>query len=186
MTPARLLALPLAAALALPAAPVFADPPPHAPAHGWRKKNDPNYVGYTGTAWPRDYGITAGRCQTDVILGVAGAAVGGAIGAQVGDGAGRTVAVLAGAALGAIVGASIGRSLDRTDEACIGHALELAAPGQTVRWTSATGVNYALTPVRSRGGDCREFKLTSAAGGKSATGTRIACRGPDAVWKLQA
>ena len=30
------------------AAPVLADPPPWAPAHGWRKKHDPNYVGYTG------------------------------------------------------------------------------------------------------------------------------------------
>ena len=26
----------------------YADPPPWAPAHGWRKKHDPNYVGYTG------------------------------------------------------------------------------------------------------------------------------------------
>ena len=32
------------------AGPAFADPPAHAPAHGWRKKNDPDYVGYTGDA----------------------------------------------------------------------------------------------------------------------------------------
>src|SRR5688572_31552897 len=31
-----------------------AEPPPHAKAHGWRKKNDPNYVGYTGHKWEKD------------------------------------------------------------------------------------------------------------------------------------
>ena len=114
---ARLLAL----LLLLLAIPAWADPPPHAKANGWRKKNDPGYVGYTGQSWPQDYGVVAGVCQTDVILGAAGAAVGGALGAQVGDGTGRTVAIIAGAALGAIVGSSIGRQLDHGDEACIGH-----------------------------------------------------------------
>jgi len=42
--------------------PAPADPPPWAPAHGWRKKNDPNYVGYTGKKWDKDYGIIEGRC----------------------------------------------------------------------------------------------------------------------------
>ncbi len=48
----------LAAALTLPA---LADPPSHAPAHGWRKKNDPYYVGYTGRHWNDDFGV---RCRT--------------------------------------------------------------------------------------------------------------------------
>lgn len=168
------------------AAPAWADPPPHAKAHGWRKKNDPYYVGYTGKQWPQDYGVISGRCQTDVILGTAGAAVGGVIGAQVGDGAGRTVAIITGAALGAIVGASIGRQLDRSDEACIGHALELVPPGQAVRWTGATGTNYVLVPVKDVGGDCREFKLEASANGKKSFGTRVACRSGDGVWKLRA
>jgi len=34
--------------------PALADPPDHAPAHGWRKKHDPAYVGYTGREWERD------------------------------------------------------------------------------------------------------------------------------------
>ena len=43
----------LAIALSLTAfaAPILAQPPAHAPAHGWRKKNDPHYVGYTGYKW---------------------------------------------------------------------------------------------------------------------------------------
>ena len=34
-------------ALAVYPVPSPAEPPPWAPAHGWRKKNDPNYIGYT-------------------------------------------------------------------------------------------------------------------------------------------
>jgi len=180
---ARLVAL----AALLVVAPVSADPPPHAKAHGWRKKNDATYVGYSGRAWPQDYGVVSGRCQTNVILGAAGAAVGGVIGSQVGDGTGRTVAIIAGAALGAIVGASINRQLDKGDEACIGHALELAPPGQAVRWTSAgTGTSYVLVPARDVGGDCREFKLEASANGKKSWGTKVACRSGDGVWKLRA
>ena len=29
----------------------LADPPKHAPAHGWRKKHDPYYVGFSGYRW---------------------------------------------------------------------------------------------------------------------------------------
>jgi surface antigen len=162
-------------ALAL-AAPVWADPPPHAKAHGWRKKNDPTYVGYTGKSWPQDYGVISGQCQTDVILGVAGAAVGGVIGSQIGDGA----------ALGAIVGSSVGRQLDQGDQACIGHSLELAPSGQAVRWTSASsGASYQLVPVKDVGTDCREFRLEASANGKRSWGTKVACRSGDGVWKLR-
>ena len=38
----------------------YADPPSYAPAHGWRKKHDPYYVGYTGNKWPKDYGVMEG------------------------------------------------------------------------------------------------------------------------------
>ena len=41
----------------------LADPPSHAPAHGWRKKHDPYYEGYTGRKWADDYGVKSGRCD---------------------------------------------------------------------------------------------------------------------------
>ena len=93
--------------------PALADPPAHAPAHGWRKKHDPSYVGYTGREWPRDYGVVEGTCNRKEIGTVLGAVVGGAIGSQIGDGSGRTVAIIVGSVLGAVIGREIGRDMDR-------------------------------------------------------------------------
>src|SRR5690349_5184200 len=63
----------------------FADPPAHAPAHGWRKKHDPYYVGYTGVSWERDYEISSGRCNREEIATVVGGIVGGAIAHRVAE-----------------------------------------------------------------------------------------------------
>ena len=65
---------------ALSPLPALAEPPSHAPAHGWRKKNDPNYVGYTGHKWAKDYGVVEGKCNTAAVGAVLGGAVGGVIG----------------------------------------------------------------------------------------------------------
>lgn len=83
--------LTIIAALLLPASPVaYTDPPPWAPAHGWRKKHDPYYQGYSGTHWEQDYGIINGKCNREAIGTALGGAVGGAIGSSVGkDGQGR-------------------------------------------------------------------------------------------------
>jgi hypothetical protein len=60
----RFAAAVLAATFGVPIAPsAHADPPSWAPAHGWRKKHDPDYVGYTGKKWPDDYGVVSGRLQ---------------------------------------------------------------------------------------------------------------------------
>ena len=83
----------------------LADPPPYAPAHGWRAKHDPYYVGYTGRHWNDDYGIRQGRCdRADLVGTVLGTVVGGAVGSAVGSDNNRLIAILAGAAIGAIIG----------------------------------------------------------------------------------
>lgn len=166
-------------ALALPA---VAQPPPHAPAHGWRKKNDPTYPGYTGRVWVQDYGVLGGRCNTAAVLGATGAAVGGAIGSRSSD---PVIGIIVGSAIGAVIGTTVGRELDQTDQACIGHALELVPIGKTVVWTSATQVAYSLTPVRDRGGGCREFRLEGKRGGKGAKSTQVACSGGDGRWQVR-
>lgn len=164
----------------------FAEPPDHAKAHGWRKKNDPSYVGYTGRTWERDYGILEGNCNRKEIGTVLGAVVGGAIGSQVGDGSGRTVAIIVGSVIGAAIGREIGRDLDEGDRACVGHALELAKDGQRVRWVNEkTGVTYVLAPLAAskRGDACRSYKLTASRAGKSTTSDGKACRASDGTWK---
>src|SRR5262245_49136341 len=136
----------LAAVIALPA---LADPPSHAPAHGWRKKNDPYYVGYTGRQWADDYGVREGRCDRDRAGAAIGAVVGGAIGAAVSDGDDRLIAILAGATIGAVIGHEIGDNMDDKDRACFGHSLELLEDGHKVVWAgSKSGMSYTLTPDR--------------------------------------
>lgn len=178
----------LALAMMLATGVALADPPDHAKAHGWRKKHDPEYVGYTGRNWERDYGIVGGSCNRKEIGTVIGAVVGGVIGSQVGDGDGRAVAIIIGSVLGAVVGREIGRDLDDGDRACVGHALELAKTGQPVRWLNEqTKVNYVLTPLAAVAGDtkeCRRFSIKASRDGKSKTSKGRACRGPDGSWKM--
>ena len=140
----------------------LAAPPPHAPAHGWRAKNDAGHQhhhhrGHTRDRWEEDYGISSGRCNRDDIGTAIGGATGAVIGSRVGDGS--TAAVLIGAVGGAVLGRMIGREMDRNDQACMGHALELAEPGQRVEWRNASDQQVQLTPGRTRDGGCRDFEM---------------------------
>ena len=168
---------------------VSAEPPPWAPAHGWRKKNDPNYVGYTGKKWDRDYGVVEGRCNTKAIGAVVGGVVGGVVGSRVGEGDARPVAILLGTAIGAIIGSKIGQEIDNADRACFGHALELAGEKKTVVWKNeATGVSYRLTPTRNIGDQskpCREFTTTVSTGKKKDQVKGVACRRGNGDWEFK-
>ena len=183
---AALLAL---VSLSLVASPAWADPPSWAPAHGWRKKNDPDYVGYTGKKWQNDYGIVEGHCDTDKVGAVLGGAVGGVVGAKVSRPENRPVAIVVGTVLGAVIGAKVGRSLDEADRACMGHALELAGENKTVVWTnSRTGVHYELTPTRNLGdrrNPCREFTTRVSSGGADDMVKGVACRGGAGDWSFR-
>jgi surface antigen len=186
MTLTRILVLIVSACIA---APVVAQPPPHAKAHGWRKKNDPNYVGYTGKKWEKDYGIIDGHCDAKTVGAVVGAVIGGAVGARTGDRETRPVAIVVGAALGALIGARIGKAIDETDRACMGHALELAGQSKSVRWKNdATGVTYLLTPTRDLGdrkNPCREFTLLVESGARKETLKDTACRRGAGDWAFK-
>jgi surface antigen len=177
-----------ALALAVAAPEVFGAPPAHAPAHGWRKKNDPNYVGYTGRKWEKDYGVIDGRCNREAVGAVLGGVVGGVIGSRVGEGDGRPVAIIVGTVVGAVIGAKIGRDLDEADRGCVGHALELTADGRPVTWLNPkTGVSYAVTPTRGfkhNGRSCREFTTVITAQGRKETVTDRACRNGDGTWQI--
>jgi surface antigen len=161
----------------------YAEPPSHAPAHGWRKKHDPYYMGYTGNKWSHDYGVISGHCDRQAVGAVLGGATGAVIGGAASEGDG--VAILVGAVLGAVVGGAIGREMDRTDRACIGHALELAPENQRVGWTGANGVAYSVTPLKgfnNNGRQCREYVTEFKSGKHKEKVKERACRNPDGTW----
>jgi surface antigen len=182
MSAALLCASMLASGVAL------ADPPDHAKAHGWRKKHDPRYVGYTGGGWEEDYGVREGSCNRKAIGTVVGAVLGGVVGSQVGDGNGRTVAIILGSVLGGVIGRAIGEDLDDGDRGCIGHALELGEVGRNVRWVNdRTNVSYIVTPLAIDATDpknCRRFKLQASAGKKQEASNGRACRDSAGAWKM--
>jgi surface antigen len=163
-----------------------AAPPSHAPAHGWRKKNDPTYRGYTGADWERDFGVRSGRCNTDEILTAVGAVAGGVIGNRTASDGNRTVATIVGAVIGGVVGHKIGDAIDDRDRACIGHSLELAGTGQPVTWRNpSSGIDYVVRPVRDASGGCREFELVAARGGKKQSDRLYACRERGGAWEFE-
>ena len=188
MIRSKLAFLTISAALVLPVSPqAYADPPPWAPAHGWRNKHDPYYTGYSGKRWGDDYDIINGRCNRDKIGAVLGGAVGGAIGSTVGKGDGKAVAIIIGTVLGAVVGHKIGEEMDKEDRACIGHALELAADKRTVVWDNPeTGLSYRLTPIRGMevdGKRCREYDLTVKGKGINDKLREQACETGEGNWR---
>jgi surface antigen len=189
MNPFRhLRSLALAVLAALMALPALADPPSHAPAHGWRKKHDPHYVGYTGRRWSDDYGIRSGRCDRDRAGAALGAVVGGAIGAAASDGDDRLVAVLVGAAIGAVIGREIGDQMDDRDRACFGHSLELLEDGRRVSWDGVRrGMIYTLASdgrFMRDGRVCRHFTLLRQLDGRQVTKRGSACRYGEGEWRM--
>lgn len=115
----------LAAVLALPAAPAFADPPPWAGAHGRRAKERAIYDDrgryYEPRAISRRDRVWRGRdgryyCKRDngTTGLVIGAAAGALIGRELDGGSDRTL----GTVLGAAGGALLGREIDRGELRC--------------------------------------------------------------------
>lgn len=163
----------------------YADPPAHAPAHGWRRKQAERYRGYTGEEWEHDYGVRSGRCNTDEILAVVGAVAGGVIGNRTASDGNRTVATILGAVIGGVLGAKLGDGIDDRDRACIGHTLELAAPGRSVTWRNPdSGVDYTVKPLRDLRGGCREFELGARVDGRREARPMRACRDERGAWEF--
>lgn len=184
------------------AAPIngLADPPPWAPAWGYRdkqknkgnhkKKSKVRYEKYDETEYvhtTRDVGIYYGTCDRETVDAILGGAVGGAAGAQIGKGDGQIAAAVAGTILGVIVGKSIGRSMDQLDQRCTGQVLERAETNQTVTWENPdNGARYSVTPTNTfESGDryCRNYVSRAIIDGRSESVTGTACRQPDGSWE---
>lgn len=162
---------------------VLANPPGHAPAHGWRKKHDPYYADYTGksgVAYKQDFGILSGRCNRDAIGAVLGGVGGAAVGGQVAGRDDRVVGMVIGGVLGAVVGHAIGDAMDKKDRACMGHALELGKTGVPVNWSN-DGRRYSFTPKGDAPNNCR-YATLSVDGGKSRD--VLACPNSQGEWRF--
>ncbi len=85
----------LTALLAVWTVPVAADPPPWAPAHGWRAKQMYKQKRYANDAAP--YGLDLGLCNRVVLGGMLGGATGAVLGSTVDKNDGRSAAIVGGA-----------------------------------------------------------------------------------------
>jgi len=173
----------LALAASLGAAPVLADPPSHAPAHGYYKKDKKakHYKGKSGAVYVRDYGIYSGRCNRDEIGAVIGGVTGAVIGSQVTRPEDRVVGMVVGGVIGAVLGHAIGDSIDDRDRACMGHALELGRPGVPVLWHHDRH-EYRFVPGVDAGNGCRNAAL-SVNGGR--TRNVVACPSGRGEWSFR-
>ncbi|WP_340149208.1 RT0821/Lpp0805 family surface protein [uncultured Sneathiella sp.] len=176
-------------------APVKADPPPWAPAHGYRdkqmkkgkgKKNKGYYAAPVATV---PFGIDVGECNRELLGSVLGATVGGVAGSQIGKGDGKLVAVAGGTIIGYLLGGAIGRSMDEVDQNCIGQTMEHAEDGQQIVWNNPqNGAEYEISPERTyqqqSGEYCREYTAEADIDGKIQKSYGIACRQVDGSWKL--
>jgi surface antigen len=122
-----------------------------------------------------------------------GAASGALLGAQVGSGQGRLVAVAIGTLAGALLGQDVGRTLDKADRMAMQqnaqYALEHAPTNTSTTWRNPDSGNAgALMPVetyQSKSGEyCREYRQTVSIGGQRQEAYGTACRQPDGNWKI--
>lgn len=172
----------LALSALLATAPALADPPAHAPAHGYYKnKPAKHHQGRSGGIYVSDFGIASGRCNRDQIGAVIGGVSGAVIGGQVAGRDERAVGMVVGGVLGAVLGHAIGDRMDDRDRACMGHALELGRAGVPVVWTSG-GHRYHFTPRSETGGGCRNATL--AVDGRNPRDV-LACPSGPGEWRFR-
>jgi len=165
----------------------YADPPPWAPAHGYRNKHKDKRK-YQASAGAPMY-IEGGRCNREAVGKVIGGVVGGVLGAQIGKGDGKTLATIAGAVAGWFVGGQIGKSMDDADRYCTGQVLEHAEDGHPIKWKNPnTNTDYTVTPTRTyqnNGQYCREYTSEADVGGKKEQIYGTACRQADGSWNIE-
>jgi surface antigen len=185
----------LAALVASAAPPVAADPPPWAPAYGWRAKQHykhaykRHYEQERYATYQAPYGLDLGHCNRAVLGGVLGGAAGAAVGSTVGKHDGRTAAIVGGAIIGVLVGGAIGQYMDSVDQNCVGQTLEHVPDGETIVWQNPNvGGAYQVTPAetyqRADGRYCREYVTEVIIGGRREQAYGTACRQPDGSWQV--
>lgn len=125
---------------------------------------------------------------------LAGAGLGGLLGAQFGSGTGKLVGVGLGTVVGALVGRGVGESLDRADRQTAARnaeqSLESRPSGSVSTWQNPdNGTSGTFQPTRTyetaEGRFCREYQQTVTVGGKTQQAYGTACRQADGSWKVE-
>lgn len=150
-----------------------ANPPDHAPAHGYRN-NTGNYVGYTGHPWARDFGVLQGNCDARGLAATIGT--------------GGTTDQAAAILIEAIFRQTFPDAANAVDLAldsyCFGHTLELVPTGQSVYWKNPnTGTDIYLTPGK-KSNNCRTYNGMKVSDGKKSRFSGIACSTVQGQWKI--
>ncbi|MDF1750728.1 MAG: glycine zipper 2TM domain-containing protein [Alphaproteobacteria bacterium] len=166
----------------------FADPPPWAPAHGWRAKQGDNHSKQRRDNDDTAYSGSIFGCNGDVLGSVVGGLAGAALGSQFGKGDGKTIAIISGAIVGVLAGGSIGRSVDVTNNNCISKTFETVPDSQPVVWQGQQDQTYSITPTNTfevaPGAYCREYTSTATVSNQQQKVFGTACRQPDGTWKI--
>ena len=180
--------------LSFTSAPAPADPPPWAPAHGYRAKKGKHKRQESRAVHQLPPGLQRGHCRhrmfDDATVGtLIGAAAGGLVGSHIRKGDGKLAATALGTLLGAVIGSQVSGNIARPDEICFNQTFEHAPDRETITWNNTRqGAEYQVTPtktVRTRSGEyCREYQAKASVGGRITDTYGTACRQPDGSWKL--
>ncbi|MEN8260101.1 MAG: RT0821/Lpp0805 family surface protein [Pseudomonadota bacterium] len=171
-------------------APVIADPPPWAPAHGYRSQQKDKRKYYDDDRYDDryDFGIPEGQCYRETVGRYLGRTLGRNAGARLGSPEGQAAAVIAGTLLGQIFDRKMGFAMDDVDSYCTGLALEQGQDNQIIRWMNPDlYTDYHVAPLnryRLNGRTCRDFTTAITDRKKSRTKKRTACRRADGSWEI--
>ena len=163
------------------ASPALAEPPPWAPAHGYRAKHGDKHR----THYPRVVDYDFGRCAQTEIGAVLGGTAGGVLGSTIGKGDGNVASTAIGAVIGVLLGGAIGRTMEDADQDCVGRLLARVPDGRSAGFENRNGRDYILKPLDTFTLDrrtCRNYMASAEIDGRFETITGTACLDGKGRW----
>ncbi|KGO35364.1 MAG: glycine zipper domain-containing protein [Desulfoprunum sp.] len=134
--------------------------------------------------------LALSSCGGQLTKGQAGAGIGAAGGAVVGQAIGKsTEATLIGMAVGTMLGYIVGNEMDKYDRQQLNNVYETGVSGRSSSWHNPdTGNRYTVTPqpaVQGPSGTCRRAEIQAVIDGRQETTYSTACRDDYGHWVLQ-
>ncbi|MBM9518440.1 glycine zipper 2TM domain-containing protein [Desulforhopalus vacuolatus] len=136
----------------------------------------------------------SGCADQGITKGTAGAGIGAASGALLGQAIGHnTQATLLGAAIGTVLGYIVGNEMDKADRIRLNEVYNSSPSGSAVAWENPdTGNSYSVVPQpayypdHNQASPCRKAEILATIDGKVQKTFTTACRNPQTgEWILQ-